>query len=38
MLSALKEIFDTFLSPPGESAQERDASLKLATAVLLVDG
>ena len=37
MLSALKEIFDTFLSPPGESAQERDASLKQATAVLLVD-
>lgn len=37
MLSALKELFDTFLSPPGESPQERDASLKLATAVLLVD-
>ena len=37
MLSALKELLDTFLSPPGESAQERDQSLRLATAVLLVD-
>ena len=37
MLSALKELFDTFLTPPGQSTQERDQALRLATAVLLVD-
>lgn len=37
MLSALKELFDTFLSPPGASSLERDDSLKRATAVLLVN-
>ncbi|MEO6322515.1 MAG: TerB family tellurite resistance protein [Polaromonas sp.] len=37
MLSALKELFDAFLAPPGQSAQERDQALRLATAVLLVD-
>lgn len=37
MLRTLKDLFDTFTTPAGESSQERDASLKLATAVLLVD-
>ena len=37
MLTALKELFDTFLTPPGPSMQERDHALKLATAVLLVE-
>lgn len=37
MLSALKELFDTFASPAGESPQQLEEALKLATAVLLVD-
>ncbi|CDS54311.1 hypothetical protein [Polaromonas sp. CG9_12] len=37
MLRTLKDLFDAFTGPAGESAQARDHALKLATAVLLVE-
>lgn len=37
MLRTLKDLFDAFTGPAGESPQARDHALKLATAVLLVE-
>ena len=37
MLRTLKDLFDTFTAPAGESPQARGHALKLATAVLLVE-
>ncbi|HRP97300.1 MAG TPA: TerB family tellurite resistance protein [Rhodocyclaceae bacterium] len=38
MLNTLKDLFDTLTNPPaGESPQEREHALQLATAVLLVE-
>ena len=37
MLRTLKNLFDSFTLPAGETPQARDHALKLATAVLLVE-